>query len=348
MQYYLQVYIGTPPQLHYLDADTGSTDIWVWSTLLSTDTLSNMRNRSVFNPEASSSFKRLPNVKWYVFYADTNTASGHALGTDVITLGSISIKNQAIELPTNISALLSKQTHSGYLGLGLGRRIGDELAAVPTVVENLLAQSDSQCENKVFTAHLGSVRHTGEEAGKSFFTFGGFDWNVLNNSGIYDINDISYTKINPSIGAWMFDSNVTLVNEFPIRQAGNQAVADTGSTYTMLSEKVCEYVYNAIPNAKKDPITHLWSYPTSQTNELPVVKLSVGSQLYEVRKEYFGYEDLSNGYTLGAIQSRLQTAPPVDILGDTFLKGVYAVRSTLVLNSVLGDATMQINPTYSR
>lgn len=60
-----------------------------------------------------------------------------------------------------------------------------------------------------------------------------------------------------------------------------------------------------------------------------MVKFAVGNTLFIVQKEDLAFSDNSNGYVYGGIQSRGSLG--FDILGDTFLKGIYAVSSTHVI-----------------
>lgn len=60
------VAVGTPPQLIHLDFDTGSSDSWVNSTLQPSVQRS---KHSAFDPDKSSTFKKLPGATWKIQYA---------------------------------------------------------------------------------------------------------------------------------------------------------------------------------------------------------------------------------------------------------------------------------------
>jgi hypothetical protein len=103
--YLCEVDIGTPAQKLYLDFDTGSSDLWVWSTELSKTVLSqaNAQNQHVaFDPKKSSTFKKLNGSTWKISYGDSSAASGD-VGTDVIDLGGLKVEGQAIELAESLS-----------------------------------------------------------------------------------------------------------------------------------------------------------------------------------------------------------------------------------------------------
>lgn len=103
--YLCEVDIGTPAQKLYLDFDTGSSDLWVWSTELSKSILSqaNAQNQQIpFDPKKSSTFKELSGSTWKISYGDSSSASGD-VGTDVIDLGGLKVEDQAIELAKTLS-----------------------------------------------------------------------------------------------------------------------------------------------------------------------------------------------------------------------------------------------------
>jgi hypothetical protein len=103
--YLCEVDIGTPAQKLFLDFDTGSSDLWVWSTELSKTILSqaNVQNQQVaFDPKKSSTFKELSGSTWKISYGDSSSASGD-VGTDVIDLGGLKVEDQAIELAKSLS-----------------------------------------------------------------------------------------------------------------------------------------------------------------------------------------------------------------------------------------------------
>ena len=67
-----------------------------------------------------------------------------------------------------------------------------------------------------------------------------------------------------------------------------------------------------------------WVFPIdTPINRRPNVQFAVRDKYFAVEKEDLGFVDLGNGYAYGGIQSRGDLA--FDILGDTWLKAVYAV-----------------------
>lgn len=316
------VSIGTPPQNIPLDFDTGSSDMWVWSTELSQQTRSQgSATHTIFDPTQSSTFKNVSGSTWSISYGDQSTASG-TVGTDNVTIGGLTIKNQAVELANQLSAQFIKDSgSSGLLGLAFGQLNTVKPTAVKTPVENMIAQSDISADMELFTAYLGSWRDVGEpDQGKSFYTFGYIDQNTIAATG----QQIAYTPVDNSQGFWMFDSSTYSINGQSFPQPGNTAIADTGTTLMLCSDTFVDAVYNAIPGATYDSQNQGYIFPANTTaDQLPVVTVAVGDNQYTIQKEDLSFADAGNGMVYGGIQSR--GTMTFDILGDVFLKAIYAV-----------------------
>lgn len=119
--YTCPVQIGTPAQTVDLDFDSGSSDLWVWSSKLDDATLDagEQQNIKVFDPKKSSTFKTAKSYTWEITYGDGSGASG-TVGTDTVKIGNISVEHQAVELATKVSSSFQNQKSSGLLGLGFG------------------------------------------------------------------------------------------------------------------------------------------------------------------------------------------------------------------------------------
>jgi len=317
-EYLCPVSIGTPAQTLMLDFDTGSSDLWVWSTELSSATTSHATDHTIFNPAKSSTFKTAKSSRWQISYGDSSSASG-TVGTDNVTIGGLTIKNQAVELAQRLSAQFAQGAGDGLLGLAWGSINTVTPTPVATPVENMIAQEDIPSTSELFTANLGSWRDADEpDKGISFYTFGYIDKNVVGNQEIY------YTPVDNSQGFWMFDSPSATVNGKTVPQSGNQAIADTGTTLALVSDATCKAIYDAIPNATYDAQQQGYVFPSNTSaNDLPVVTFAVGGKQFAVQKEDLGFADAGNGMVYGGIQSR--GSMTFDILGDTFLKGIYAI-----------------------
>jgi len=319
-EYLCEVQIGTPAQTLLLDFDTGSSDLWVWSTELPKSIQSKGTGHTIFNPSKSSTFKTQTGSTWKISYGDSSSASG-TVGTDVVSIGGLAIQNQAVELAKTMSAQFQEGAGDGLLGLAWGSINTVTPTPVQTPVENMISQQDIPASAELFTANLGSWRDSSDsDKGASFYTFGYIDQDVVTASG----QDIYYTPVDNSQGFWMFDSASASVNGKTIDQTGNTAIADTGTTLALVADATVEAIYAAIPGATYDQASQGYIFPTSVTaDQLPTVTFAVGGKQFQVQQEDLAFAEAKTGYVYGGIQSR--GTMTFDILGDTFLKSVYAI-----------------------
>jgi hypothetical protein len=312
--YLATVSIGTPAQSLNLDFDTGSADLWVWSTELPSSTTSSAsaKGHTVFDPSKSSTFNKTEGSTWNISYGDGSGASGD-VGTDTLILGGISVENQSIELASKLSAQFVQSEGDGLLGLAFGSINTVQPTPVATPVENMSAQEDIPKDAELFTAFLAN------ESGDSFYTFGYIDQDALAGQ------TPSYTPVDNSQGFWMFDSASASINGKAIKRSGNTAIADTGTTLALIDDATLEQIYAAIPGAKQSSQQQGWVFPKdTPTESLPTVSFAVGDKLFEVQKEDLAFQDLGDGTVYGGIQSR-GDQQDFDILGDVFLRGIYAI-----------------------
>lgn len=305
LEYVVPVTIGTPGVTLNLDFDTGSSDLWVWSSELTTKS----NGHNIYNPKKSSSAKVLAGATWNITYGDGSSASGNVY-TDTIKIGSVAIPAQAVELAEKLSAQFAQGEGSdGLLGLAWPSLNTVQPQPQKTPVENMI--SKELIPKGLFTVALDK----GDSQG--FYSFGIID---ATKAGV-DESDIQYTPIDNSQGFWMFDSSSATINGQTIDRSGNAAIADTGTTLCLVDDDTVEQIYAAIPGARLDENQGGYVYPSDAT--VPVVQFAVGNQLFQINPEDFAFGDAGNGETFGGIQPR--GSNPFDIFGDVFLKSVYVV-----------------------
>jgi len=207
------------------------------------------------------------------------------------------------------------------LGLAFGSINTVTPTPVATPVENMITEDAIPKASELFTAKLGSWRDANEpDKGEGFYTFGYIDQPTVDASK----QEIAWTPVDNSQGFWTVDSTSATVNGKSVAQTGNTAIVDTGTTLALVSDATCEAIYGAIEGATYDQNNQGWVYPTETTvDQLPVVTFAIGDKQFAVQKEDLGFADAGNGMIYGGIQSR--GTMTFDILGDTFLKGIYAV-----------------------
>ena len=223
-----------------------------------------------------------------------------------------------IELANQLSNSFASGPGDGLLGLGFGKINTVTPGPVKTPVENMIEQSDIPKESELFTCHLSNYKNKDDPA---FYTFGYIDEEYLEGQEPY------YTPIDNSQGFWMYNSESALVDSKIIRRPGNKSIADTGTTLALVDDNLCQAIYDVIPGAVFDYEQQGYTFPASVSeSELPVVSFAVGEKQFSVNRQDLGFADAGNGMVYGGIQSRGNL--PFDILGDTWLKGVYAVSAS--------------------
>lgn len=288
----------------------------MWSTELPSSIQSSGSNHVIFDPSKSRSWKASSGETWQISYGDGSSASGN-VGTDTLDLGGIAIKNQAIELAKYLSTQFQQSEGDGLLGLAWGNINTVKPQPVQTPVENLISQNLIPADAQLFTAHLGEAAAKNDN---SFYTFGYIDQAVVKATG----NQIVYANVDNTKGFWTFESTSATINGKTITRSGNTAIVDTGTTLALVDDNTVKAIYDAIPGSKYDSLQQGYTFPSNTSpDKLPTVTFAVGNAQIAVHKSAFAFADVGNGFVYGGIQSR--GSNPFDILGDTWLKGLYAV-----------------------
>lgn len=158
LEYLAEVDIGSPPQKLFLDFDTGSSDLWVFSS----ETPSTQVNgQKTYDIKSSSSAKQLDGATWNIKYGDGSSCSGDVY-LDQVTIGGLTVKQQAVESAKTVSDQFSKGSPqmSGLLGLAL-----DQINTVkPTQQKTWFSNIKDSLKAPLFTANL---KHA---AGKPLYT----------------------------------------------------------------------------------------------------------------------------------------------------------------------------------
>ena len=244
-----------------------------------------------------------------------------------MTVGGLTIEKQAIELATTLSTQFQEGVGDGLLGLAFGSINTVTPKPVATPVENMISQQDIPKTMELFTAYLGSYKDANDpDHGASFYTFGYIDEGALAGQTPH------YAKVDSSQGFWQFSSTTASVGGKKITRASNTAIADTGTTLALVDDSLCQAIYDAIPGSQYDEQNQGYVFPSNTgVDKLPVVSFDVDGKEFAVQKEDLAFADAGNGMTYGGIQSRGNLT--FDILGDTFLKAIYAVSLPLSTSS---------------
>ncbi|KAF8166351.1 acid protease [Mycena galopus ATCC 62051] len=302
-EYVVPVKIGTPGVTLNLDFDTGSSDLWVWSSEL---TGVSKTGHNIYSPSKSKTASLQSKSTWKISYGDGSSASGNVY-LDTVTVGGVAVPKQAVELAEKMSAQFSSGEGSdGLLGLAWPSINTVSPQAVKTPVENMIDQG--LVAQPLFTVKLDR----GDNAG--FYSFGAIDETVTS-------NPITYTPVDNSQGFWMVPSTSYTLNGKTFARQDNTAILDTGTTLALIDDDAVSKIYAAIKGAKFDSTQGGWMYPTTST--VPTLAFAIGDTMYTLNAADFPYGEASDGFIFGGVQSR--GTNPFDILGDIFLKSVYVV-----------------------
>jgi len=135
-----------------LDFDTGSSDLWVFSSRLGPGATA---GHNVFDPNKSKTFRNATDLTWHITYGDGSGAAG-VVGTDTVNIGGATVTKQAVELATVMSSSFIRDTDSdGLLGLAFKKlNRGKLLSRLVHVARTLLTMnSPTHSAEHIFWQH---------------------------------------------------------------------------------------------------------------------------------------------------------------------------------------------------
>ncbi|KAK3987659.1 putative endothiapepsin precursor, partial [Cladorrhinum sp. PSN332] len=299
--------IGTPPQKFNLDIDTGSSDLWVFSILLPKEEINGQR---LYNPNVSSSAVEMKGYTWDCEYGDGSHSSG-VVFQDTVDIGGVTVKGQAVEIASTVSAQFTKDSNlDGLVGLGFGKLNSIQPQEQKTFFESAVAGGG--VEGGFFTADL---KHNA--SGK--YNFGWIDDQAYT-------GNITYVPVDNTEGYWMWTSPGFAIGPIPktgINKTAIRGITDTGTTLLLLPDTVVDLYYSKIKGAQWSDEFEGYVFDCDVTG-LPDFTFGVdGTRAITVPAEYINYADNGDGTCYGAIQS--SSGLGFSIFGDIAIKSAFVV-----------------------
>nr|AUS76867.1 aspartic proteinase [Leptoxyphium fumago] len=283
----------------HLDLDTGSSDLWVFST-----------QQPASQRSGHTAYKQTGTKKsgytWNISYGDGSGAKGDVY-VDKVVVGGVTATSQAVEAATSVSSSFTSDTDNDGL-------IGAAFSSINTVspqqqltffdnVKNSLSQ-------KLFAARL------------RYHTAGTYDYGYIDSSKYS--GSIHYVPVNTANGFW----------EFTASGVSGSSIADTGTTLLYIPDSNVDAYYANVDSASYDSSQGGYTFDCDES--LPDWTVTIGSGSITVPGEYINFAPVSGNTCFGGIQS--SDGIGFNIFGDIFLKATYTVFDQTQSSPRLGFA----------
>ncbi|KAL9105890.1 MAG: hypothetical protein Q9227_009001 [Pyrenula ochraceoflavens] len=287
-----------------LDFDTGSADLWVFSSELSASARS---GHSIYTPSQSSTSKKLSGYTWSITYGDQSSASGDVY-TDNVSVGQTTVTAQAVEAAQTVSAEFTQSVNNdGLLGLAFSSINTVSPKSQLTFFDHAI--QEGLLQSQVFTANLFK--------GKA----GTYDFGFIDDSK--HTGSITYTPISSAQGFWEFSGTGYAVGTGSFKSSSIDAIMDTGTTLIYLPSNIVSAYYSQVSGAAYSSTYGGYTFRCSTT--LPNLTLGIGSYHAVVPGSYINYAPVTQGSStcFGGVQSN--SGIGISIYGDVFLKSQFVV-----------------------
>ncbi|KAF2204920.1 Asp-domain-containing protein [Delitschia confertaspora ATCC 74209] len=295
-----------------LDFDTGSADLWVYSSLQPT------AQRSGHDIYTVDPTKKVSGSTWKISYGDGSGAGG-TVYADKVVVGGVTATSQAVEAATSVSAQFQDDTdNDGLLGLAF--------SSINTVSPNP-AKTFFDNVRTSLAAPLFAVTLKYHAAGT--YDFGYIDTAKYTGS-------ITYVNVKTTNGFWEFTSTGYAVGSGSTVSTSIDAIADTGTTLLYLPTAVVKAYYAKVTGSSNSASYGGYVFPCSAT--LPDFTAIIGGSRQTVPGKYINYAPVTDGSStcFGGIQDN--TGIGFSIFGDIFLKSKYVVHENRGSTPRLGFA----------
>jgi len=273
-----------------LDFDTGSSDLWVFSTLQAS---AQRTGHTSYSPGVAV---QQTGETWNISYGDGSGASG-VVYSDKVVVGPVTATSQSVEAATSVSSSFTQDTdNDGLLGLAYP----NINTCAPKQCQTFFQTVQSSLPQKVFTATL---KH-----GKP----GSYDFGFIDSTKY--TGALTYTPVTQQ-QYWMFKATTYSVGGTTYTTNIGSSIADTGTTLWYLPSAVVSNYYSKVSGAKNSAAAGGWIFPCSAT--LPNFVVTIGGAQHTVPGSLINYAPYSSTQCFGGIQPN--TGIGFSIFGDIFL-----------------------------
>ncbi len=296
-----------------MNFDTGSADLWVFNTQLSA---AEQKGHRLYNPAKSSTFSLIPGASFNITYGDGSGATGN-VGLDIVSIGGVTVSNQAVELATEVSKSFIRDTNTnGLVGLAFSKLNTVLPQRQKTFFENVLAN----LAEPVFTADLRM-----DEVGA--YEFGRIDESRFQ-------GPLSWASVDSGTGHWLFESTGFKVGKGGRTAAtpGGSAIADTGTTLMLVGSSVINEYYGKVDGAVMNITRGGVTFPCD--SDLPDLYVDVGGNMAKVEGRFINFAQVDEITCFGGLQP---SGSDLQIYGDVFFKSQFVVFNA-------GNASIGVAP----
>ncbi|OHE90797.1 eukaryotic aspartyl protease [Colletotrichum orchidophilum] len=283
-----------------VDFDSGSSDLWVFTSMLDT---SSQTGHQLYDPTKSTNAKMLSGQQFSIRYGDGSGAQG-VVGTDVVDIGGAVVQEQAIEMATAVSQQFVQDTaNNGLLGLAFSKLNTVKPTAQKTFFDNVMPS----LAEPVFTADLRKK------------TVGAYEFGRIDNTKF--TGQMAWIPINTTTGFWQFSSEKFQVAGGEVQQgtAGGQAIADTGTTLILANPTMVQAYYQQVQGAKQDQQVGGVTFPCNA--QLPDLMMDIGGvYMARVKGADINFAQVDAQTCFGGLQA---TTSKLQIYGDILFKSQF-------------------------
>ncbi|KAM4057217.1 eukaryotic aspartyl protease [Hirsutella rhossiliensis] len=299
-EYSVPVQIGTPPQTIPLNLDTGSADLWTFSSETYPTVV---MNQTLYHPENSSTCELQRGESWQVKYGDGAGAAG-IVYRDRVQVGETYVDGQGVQAAITVSPEIARDSFtSGILGMANSRVNTARPMQQRTYIDNIRGS----LEEPLFTANLRNRRP------------GNYNFGYIDKSEY--TGDLQYAAVNRYSPFWMVTVNGYQVGYNPPLQVSWNAIVDTGTSLLLLPDEIVQDYYRHVPGAGIDPKLGVVTFPCQV--HPPDFFFYIGAHRGRIPGAYINYGQVSETYCHGGIQTA--RGLPFGVLGDVVLKAQFIV-----------------------